>query len=657
MKSSWEILGLDPRVATEKEIKVAYARLIKQHRPDSDPEGFQRVREAYETALSMLKNRLSYDSGLGNEDQLFHDGRASSSSGQEEKQNDPAAEEGRPPPLPPGEKEGPWAEDSDPSATPKVQSQPPALIEAELAIHHARETHDREALIKIIASLQGICLGLRPGRGGISLWQEVLHRAAEGNAALVAESVPLSQLIHELESGSAVVNHAVISHWESLEEMDNLIALAEALIGKLAVSASASGLRNSEAAIVALRLAVETAFVKPVLSTVLVRFAFPHVDRQARDSLIPKVEEQAAIGKLMPGLRKDQMTFWHKRLRNTRIEWDWKSPEAEAALDYLARQMEPQWGGFGIIKQVVPAEWFARLEKETGRRQGGLMGRFRATPLARPRPVRQASSGKNWGGYGWIIFLVISTLVRLLPLIGDHSSTSHRVHPNVSSVSPAAYPKMPYLPYPEPAATPYSYPRNQNLPASSSLNPPPSTLLLEQRMRETDESVRRFKDNMGSMPDGLEAARTLARNLRADDKSMNFWLDKGRDIEKQAILEMKGQPPQKVKEIGERCMLDFLGMIKQVHTSSIDPGYEKRFLNVLLIDPDTSSNLRRVALARMADTQPTDVFLPRWEEAVRLIPRTAQPVGRMAQAYLDHKGVNCLEDERKRLRLLAEKAK
>lgn len=45
----FEVLGLDPAAATDPAaVRAAYARLIRLHRPDRDPEGFRRLRDAYE---------------------------------------------------------------------------------------------------------------------------------------------------------------------------------------------------------------------------------------------------------------------------------------------------------------------------------------------------------------------------------------------------------------------------------------------------------------------------------------------------------------------------------------------------------------------------------------------------------------------------------
>lgn len=48
--SCWTLLGL-PASADIRTLKRHYARLLKQTRPDEDPEGFQRLRDAYEVAL------------------------------------------------------------------------------------------------------------------------------------------------------------------------------------------------------------------------------------------------------------------------------------------------------------------------------------------------------------------------------------------------------------------------------------------------------------------------------------------------------------------------------------------------------------------------------------------------------------------------------
>lgn len=54
MTSPWHVLGI-ARGSSLAEVKKAYARLLRQHRPDQDPVGFRRLRDAYELAVRMAE--------------------------------------------------------------------------------------------------------------------------------------------------------------------------------------------------------------------------------------------------------------------------------------------------------------------------------------------------------------------------------------------------------------------------------------------------------------------------------------------------------------------------------------------------------------------------------------------------------------------------
>ncbi|WP_168789192.1 J domain-containing protein [Paraburkholderia aromaticivorans] len=54
----WDVLGIESS-ADERAVRRAYARLLKQQRPDEDAEAFQRLRYAYESALQMASGAVS----------------------------------------------------------------------------------------------------------------------------------------------------------------------------------------------------------------------------------------------------------------------------------------------------------------------------------------------------------------------------------------------------------------------------------------------------------------------------------------------------------------------------------------------------------------------------------------------------------------------
>ncbi|WP_223450217.1 MULTISPECIES: J domain-containing protein [unclassified Pseudomonas] len=64
--SCWTVLGL-PADADTRRIKRQYATLLKQTRPDEDPEGFQCLREAYEQALNIKEWEQSREETSGDD--------------------------------------------------------------------------------------------------------------------------------------------------------------------------------------------------------------------------------------------------------------------------------------------------------------------------------------------------------------------------------------------------------------------------------------------------------------------------------------------------------------------------------------------------------------------------------------------------------------
>lgn len=61
MSDPYEALGLDAGSVDDEQVHAAYLRALRAHAPDQDPEGFQRVRDAYEqlrTRRARIKHEL-----------------------------------------------------------------------------------------------------------------------------------------------------------------------------------------------------------------------------------------------------------------------------------------------------------------------------------------------------------------------------------------------------------------------------------------------------------------------------------------------------------------------------------------------------------------------------------------------------------------------
>ena len=56
--NAWEILGIEP-TSDKKEIKRAYAKLLKQYHPEENPEEFKQIQDAYQQCLHPGQNTES----------------------------------------------------------------------------------------------------------------------------------------------------------------------------------------------------------------------------------------------------------------------------------------------------------------------------------------------------------------------------------------------------------------------------------------------------------------------------------------------------------------------------------------------------------------------------------------------------------------------
>ncbi|OWA37229.1 hypothetical protein B9G55_03935 [Saccharibacillus sp. O16] len=133
--SVWEILGLAP-TADARAIKRAYAGLLKKVHPEDDPEGFQRLREAYGEALELAKTLKAEDTSVSNPGERLDSGASSEAApGTVEQQGT--------------EQQGSWQEQAESAAgMPSERGELPSWGEANRRMRHRRaESSDSQGSV------------------------------------------------------------------------------------------------------------------------------------------------------------------------------------------------------------------------------------------------------------------------------------------------------------------------------------------------------------------------------------------------------------------------------------------------------------------------------------------------------------------------------
>ncbi len=597
MQSPWQILELNPDIATEKEVKVAYSRLIKLHRPDSDPEGFQRVREAYEIALSMLRQRRDEPPC---EEQMAADTPAAP--------DKPVVE-----PLP-------------------LRSVPPALIEAELAVSSALGADDQLAATKAISALFFACRSLETGAAAIQLWQESLHRVTRGRSALAALGVTTPQLIAELESGSSVITHACIGHWEQVQDVANLSHLGNEVL------AHAARLHGPETAIVALRLGVETGFAFPTLATNLINFAFPHLDRETRERFLPQVEQQVRLGTVFADFRDDQQAFWRQRFRLSEEEWNWSDPPSEAAIEYLVGSRSETWEGFGVIKQLAPADWFTRLEKAVSRKRGGVLGRWKTMKLGEAQAPQKSRRRKGW----WAL-LAAFMVIRLAMVSYENIQSIAKPSSEGSSSDSSARRQA--------DETDVEYLQRllrglKNTPTEASETPSGSWSTLP---FTSPSATLKLPTNYEM---GQQACTLRAAELCTANPALDRWVGLLSTMQENAWPELAKGGKDADKKL-ESFRVEVRQLIAGIARTESD-AMAIQVLELLLMDGKIDHIIKEQTLLHQMDTQVLSSYLPQWELAAKASPQQAQLIAAAARRYLEARGRSLAtsDDEYQRLKRL-----
>jgi hypothetical protein len=474
--------------------------------------------------------------------------------------------------------------------------------------------------------------------------------------------IKIEQLMSELEAGAAMITHAVLDHCEGSNDMSLALGLGSAICD------NSQRVANFEAGVVALRVAILTGFLVPNNVAKLCNFAFPHVNKQAREQLIPQAEQQAAVGRVMFGLRQDQLRFWHPRVLRPRAEWDWNDEASKTAISELARMRDGEWQGYGIVRQIVPDECFASLDSQV--RQHHRISASQALGTPSPQQARTSSrSGRS--GWSWATWPVIVVVINLIRMIASNFS-------DTSSSSS-------YTPPPRPPAQQRSETSVGSHIRSDLARPNSGRAMFERpdeiATQRVEEMRHRFESSASDSSSPFEKlsakqiaamanneaqdlqkqlaarARAHADQLLKEDKAAAFWVDNLKAIDREGVKQLetiKDEAKRREVIVGYRQKM--ITLVRQMHSTPNIGATEQRVLEIVMYDADSSFLEIEVAMLQMADGNVPDLYLPVWEDVAQLAPAVRKIVIQPVAAYvLKQKGERLFGSDRDRLAALSKK--
>lgn len=392
MADPWSILGLSADTADEKQVRSAYARLLKVHRPDADPEGFQRLRTAYEQALQWLQRRAA--SADEDEDWGADDLEAMP----EEEAAAPAAAEapGVPPPLSPSWGEGRAPELpyylQPPAPKPPVQRRPErdwprewsySIESLDRALLDGQRTSDDVAMALKALAADVVECGIPP-----QALDCILKDAFQGEAGLFGSHTPACLLQWLLLAGCTDLPLEALAELERAGHPTRIVLLVQKLDECLAevLSPHTADVFFQAAGLVALH--------QPFVAQSMLRKLEGALATPGYAAKCERLQAGIARGLALRELAPECRTFWLRRLEHPEEACDWK---AEAAVQALMNVvvLGPGWVGRPLVQGVVPADvwqkaWQYRWVQTTV---------FQLVRLCSPHNLRVAGFAVLGGGF------------------------------------------------------------------------------------------------------------------------------------------------------------------------------------------------------------------------------------------------------------------
>ncbi len=343
----WLLLELDRATATERDVKRAYARLIKIYRPDADAARFQQVHDAYQYALHVLRQ----------EPESATEADLSAES--------PAAEE--------------------PERFVVPEDFGSALAELQFCLANPQHASLDAALAKV-RNLAVARADLLP------VWEHALLTLLGNTPQVLAPLLAEEDIFLLLTHGHVDLANLAVQEWHRSGLTQRLVQLATRCADQR------PPLEATGVVVLQLRLAMLLAFINLPLAERLTNQFYTVLPAATRDQVMPHVEERLSAAKLFAPLPLENRRFWESKMfRVEDAASSWDADEVRPFYQEACRRCPPSWPGFALFGQLLPPRLLASLGplpvvSQTRRREA----------TTRAKPQTQVSFKALW----FLIFIV-----------------------------------------------------------------------------------------------------------------------------------------------------------------------------------------------------------------------------------------------------------
>lgn len=392
-------MELDRNTAGEREVKRAYARLLKQYRPEQDPDGFRRLHDAYQAALA--------DLARGVPDLVV-----------EEIPVDVGGEVKTPMPA--------LISESDKGAvgieTPITEAAERSFRPVEAGVLDVFEQTKANFLKRLgMVNSSGDFPEFNRLRNLVREYPELMDHWVEFLAGQV-DGPAMGAILYGLHPEDV---------WLMMRERQGQFAAGVVLqwrkdiallgrvrrLGTLMLEQVDATSRDHPDRLRALHfVAGVSAFFLPEVSGKLADELFQQMPPGVREEMVREIEIRASVGRTFSNFSLTEKHFWEHQIFEADADEtvDWTDSHRLAAVRQVVADCPPDWDGWGVVRHVVPESvlqpMMARKRKE-------------------PKPVYQTelATDSRWWDFGgrWTWVLIVIVVKGIVLGISEYNSSSN----------------------------------------------------------------------------------------------------------------------------------------------------------------------------------------------------------------------------------------